>query len=171
LAKNIEIKARVTDYNEQRSRAETLSDSAPEELIQEDTFFHVTEGRLKLREFPNDPAQLIFYNRGNDKGPKLSDYQISVSDDGNSLKAVLEKAYGIRSIVKKVRILYLAGRTRIHFDNVEGLGQFIELEVVLNNQESLAKGQQEAENLMTALNIQPSDLVDVAYVDLLERQK
>jgi len=101
----------------------------------------------------------------------LSDYQISVSDDGNSLKAVLEKAYGIRSIVKKVRILYLAGRTRIHFDNVEGLGQFIELEVVLNKQESLAKGQQEAENLMTALNIQPSDLVDVAYVDLLERQK
>jgi len=63
----------------------------------------------------------------------------------------------------------MSGRTRLHFDRVEGLGNFIELEVVLDTNDSIENGEAEAEFLMQKLNIQKDDLVDVAYVDLLER--
>lgn len=174
MAHNIEIKARATDFKQQCLLAASLSDTKAEILIQEDTFFlpsttHSTS-RLKLRQFPNSAAQLIHYKRTDTKGPKLSEYHITKSDDGDGLKCVLEKAYGIRQVVKKERLLYMSGRTRLHFDTVENLGYFIELEVVLNEQDSHEDGQKEAQILMTSLNIKNDDLIDVAYIDLLEQQ-
>ena len=63
----------------------------------------------------------------------------------------------------------MSGRTRLHFDQVENLGDFIELEVVLSNEDSIEGGEAEAHDLMSKLNIQAQDLIDVAYVDLLEQ--
>jgi len=169
LARNIEIKAHATSFAQQLATGEKISDQALETLLQEDTFFNVPSGRLKLREFPDSPAMLIFYNRIDTQGPKLSDYHITETDDGKGLKSVLEKAYGVRAVVKKERSLYMSGRTRLHFDQVENLGDFIELEVVLSDDDSLEAGEAEAQDLMSKLNIQASDLIDVAYVDLLEQ--
>lgn len=170
MAQNIEIKARANNVEQQRMLAEELCEKAPETLIQEDTFFTSPQGRLKLREFPQGPAQLIYYNRIDVEGPKLSEYFITTSEDACGLKSVLTKAYGIRQVVKKVRLLYMSGRTRLHFDQVEGLGHFIELEVVLSDQDSLEQGHREARQLMNSLNIANADLIDVAYADLLDQQ-
>ena len=82
---------------------------------------------------------------------------------------MLELAYGIRGVVRKTRYLYLVGQTRIHLDDVEGLGQFMELEVVLEDGQSDADGQVIAEGLMTALGVESGDLIDGAYMDLLEK--
>jgi len=76
-------------------------------------------------------------------------------------------AYGQAGRVRKHRTLFLAGRTRIHLDKVEGLGDFLELEVVLEEGESAEKGVQEAHGLMAKLGIEPSQLIEDAYVDLL----
>lgn len=154
----------------QRKLAEKISDQAIVTLVQKDTFFNSADGRLKLREFPDARANLIFYQRINTSEPTLSDYHITETDDPISLKSVLQKAYGVRHIVKKVRSLYMVGRTRLHFDVVEGLGEFIELEVVLDEHDSIESGEAEAERLMHQLNIQATDLIDLAYVDLLEQQ-
>jgi adenylate cyclase class IV len=192
MAQNIEIKARATNFASQLKLAEQISDKALEILVQRDTFFKVADGRLKLREFHDDSpdtvsntreskaAQLIFYRRSDTSGPKLSEYHITETDDAMGLKSVLQKAYGIRQVVNKVRSLYMVGRTRLHFDAVENLGDFIELEVVLGEHDSVqggeapsetrAQARAEAEALMQQLNIQASDLIDVAYVDLLEKQ-
>jgi len=169
MARNIEIKARANDFASQVTVGDRISDQELVILFQEDTFFNVPEGRLKLREFLDSKAMLIFYQRSDEHGPKLSDYHISETEDAVGLKNVLEKAYGIRQVVKKVRSLYMVGRTRLHFDEVEGLGDFIELEVVLEPEDTIESGQAEAESLMQQLNIQKSDLIDVAYVDLLEQ--
>jgi len=169
MARNIEIKAKADNFTSQVAIAAKISDKELVTLRQNDTFFNVPEGRLKLREFPDAKAMLIFYHRSDTRGPKLSDYHISEIDDALGLKSVLEKAYGIRHVVKKTRSLYMSGRTRLHFDRVEGLGNFIELEVVLDTNDSIENGEAEAEFLMQKLNIQKDDLVDVAYVDLLER--
>ena len=170
MARNIEIKAAASDFVAQVSLGAQLSDQALVTLIQEDTFFNVAEGRLKLREFPDAKAMLIFYHRVDTQAAKLSDYHITETDDPAGLKNALAKAYGIRRVVKKVRSLYMVGRTRLHFDEVEGLGEFIELEVVLDSDDTIDGGQAEASSLMRRLNIQASDLIDVAYVDLLEQK-
>ena len=101
----------------------------------------------------------------------MSDYHISETEDGCGLKSVLEMAYGIRHVVRKTRVLYLVGRTRIHLDQVEGLGEYIELEVVLTDDESPETGRLEAVALMQKLNIDETDLIKTAYVDLLEKQQ
>lgn len=170
MARNIEIKARVPDPGALRSRAATLSDTPAELIPQEDTFFHVPQGRLKLRIITPDHGQLIYYQRPDSAGPKQSDYHIAVTVEPETLKNVLARSLGIRGIVSKQRWLYLVGPTRIHLDQVEGLGSFVELEVVLQPHQSADEGQAIAAELIVQLGIQEQHLIEGAYIDLLEKQ-
>ncbi len=168
MPSNIEIKAYARDFNGIRRRAEALSDKPVEVLPQEDTFFNTPQGRLKLRVLSKSSGQLIYYTRPDQEGPKRSDYRISLTSEPENLKRVLELAYGIRGVVRKTRYLYLVGQTRVHLDDVEGLGQFMELEVVLREGQSDAEGQAIAEDLMASLGVEKNDLIEGAYMDLLE---
>jgi predicted adenylyl cyclase CyaB len=168
MPSNIEIKAHIRDFDEIRRRAEVLSDSPVQVIPQEDTFFNTPEGRLKLRVLSANEGQLIYYLRPDREGPKRSDYHLSVTTDPTNLKHVLELAYGIRGIVRKTRYLYLVGQTRVHLDDVKGLGQFVELEVVMKEEQSDAEGQTIAEDLMASLGVERNDLLEGAYMDLLE---
>lgn len=167
---NIEIKARVRDFADIKARAEGLSDMPVEVIPQEDTFFNVPQGRLKLRVLAPDHAELIYYTRPNQEGPKRSEYHIAHTSDPEDLKRVLEMAYGIRGVVKKTRYLYLVGQTRVHLDDVEGLGRFMELEVVMQDGQGDAEGREIAEGLMASLGVAGSDLLEGAYMDLLEKK-
>ena len=80
---------------------------------------------------------------------------------------MLTKALGQAGRVVKHRILFRVGRTRVHLDRVDGLGDFLELEVVLGDSESPEAGIAEAKALMNGLGIDVSQLVARAYVDLL----
>lgn len=168
MAANVEIKARVADPAALRERAVALADWPAQRLEQTDTFFTVPTGRLKLREFGDGTAELIQYERPDADGPKLSRYRRLDVPDPAGLKAALADALGVRAVVVKHRDVLMAGRTRIHLDRVEGLGDFMELEVVLAEGEDLAAGEAEARDLMTRLGIAATDLVTGAYVDLLE---
>ena len=170
MPSNIEIKARARDFEEIRRRAESLSDTSVDVIPQEDTFFNTGKGRLKLRILALNRGQLIYYTRPDQEGPKRSEYHIYETSDPENLRRVLELAYGIRGVVKKTRYLYLVGQTRVHLDDVEGLGQFMELEVVMGEGQSDAEGQVIAEDLMSRLGVERGDLIEGAYMDLLEGQ-
>ena len=166
---NIEIKARVADFESLKKAADQLSNSGCQVISQEDTFFNCPAGRLKLRELNPQRGQLIYYQRQDIVGPKHSEYKIFDTNDPAGLKLILETAFGIRGVVTKTRYLYLVGQTRIHLDDVVGLGKFMELEVVLKPGQTDAQGQAEAEKLMAALGIKETDLIDSAYMDMLEQ--
>jgi predicted adenylyl cyclase CyaB len=168
MPSNIEIKARARDFEDVRRRAESLSDTPVEVIPQEDIFFNTEQGRLKLRVLALNLGQLIYYTRPDQQGPKRSEYHIYETPDPENLKRVLELAYGIRGVVKKTRYLYLVGQTRVHLDDVEGLGQFMELEVVMGEGQGDAQGQAIAEGLMSRLGVGRGDLLEGAYMDLLE---
>jgi predicted adenylyl cyclase CyaB len=168
MPSNIEVKARVRNFADIQTRAAALSDTPVEVIPQEDTFFHTPQGRLKLRVLPGEMGQLIYYTRPDQEGPKRSDYHISHTSDPRNLKRVLELAYGIRGVVRKTRYLYLVGQTRVHLDDVDGLGQFMELEVMMREGQSDIEGQAIAEDLMSRLGVEKSDLLQGAYMDLLE---
>ena len=168
---NIEIKARVHDMAGLRKRAEGVSDTPVQVIPQEDTFYHVPKGRLKLRQLRPDLGQLVYYERPDQDGPKHSNYHIFETGNPQGLKTALQMALGVRGVVRKTRYLYLAGQTRIHLDDVEGLGQFMELEVVLREGQTDAEGQAVAEDLMVNLGIRQEDLLEGAYMDLLEQRE
>ncbi len=170
MPSNIEIKARVREFTDMRSRAEALADTPVQVLPQEDTFFGVAHGRLKLRVRPEGPAQLIYYERPDQDGPKRSDYHIFETPDPDSLKTTLGLALGIRGVVRKTRYLYLVGQTRVHLDDVDALGQFMELEVVMRPGQTDVEGQAIATDLMAKLGVVEADLLEGAYMDLIEER-
>jgi predicted adenylyl cyclase CyaB len=167
MPRNVEIKARVADLEAARHNAARLSGEPCTLLTQEDTFFQVPKGRLKLRVLSPSEAQLIYYERADRAGPKTSNYFVTPVADPSSLLAVLSAGLGVRGVVRKQRWLYMVGRTRIHLDLVEGLGSFLELEVMLAPEEPEESGRQVAVRLMEALGVRQEDLVQGAYMDLL----
>jgi predicted adenylyl cyclase CyaB len=168
LLSNIEIKAVVNNFSRLKYLVELISDSPCKVLHQEDTFFNVPEGRLKLRIFSRGRGELIFYSRTDIEGPKRSEYTISKTDDPYSLKASLSFALGVRGTVRKRRFLYKVGQTRVHLDKVEELGNFIELEVVMRPEQKVSEGVAISEALMSKLEIRNEDLIEGAYIDLKE---
>jgi len=167
VARNVEIKGRVRDAQAMRSRVESLGATEPEELVQTDTFFNVPVGRLKLREFGDGTGELIYYERPDAVGPQVSIYVRAPASAPSCLREVLARALGVRGTVRKRREVFLLGQTRIHLDDVEGLGSFVELEVMLRDGQLVSDGERMAASLMDALSISSADLIPYAYVDLM----
>jgi predicted adenylyl cyclase CyaB len=169
MRRNIEIKARTSHSVSQRGRASALAGGPPEIVHQEDTFFRTARGRLKLREFAEDAGELIYYERPDVESPAESRYLIIPTGEPGILKEALSKALGVLGTVVKRREVYVVDGTRVHIDDVEGLGEFIELEAVLASGESGESGEARVGRLAEALGIEEADLVDTAYVDLMEQ--
>ncbi len=168
---NVEIKARIDSVEALLPLVQALSDDKHLQSIhQDDSFFAVPHGRLKLRVFSNGAGELIQYRRADAAGPKLSDYVLVPVADPDSLREALSRACGLIGRVRKHRILALVGPTRIHLDQVEGLGDFLELEVTLQDGQTEAEGSAIAQMLMDQLGVQPGQLLEGAYFDLLRTQ-
>jgi predicted adenylyl cyclase CyaB len=167
MARNIEIKARVESIDAVMPHARALAQRDAERIEQDDTFFRVPHGRLKLREFADGSAELIHYERADTVEAKLSDYRRVAVSDAAALRDALVRALGIVGRVRKQRWLLLAGQTRIHLDRVDGLGDFIELEVVLRNDQNEAEGACTADQLMHELGLAQAERIAGAYLDLL----
>ncbi len=167
---NIEIKARVSDPATLLAKARALTGADPEIILQTDTFFQAESGRLKVREFADGTGELISYHRPDAEGPKTSSYAILPTADAGGLRDVLAAVLPMRGVVRKKRLLFLAGRTRIHIDEVDSLGSFMELEVVLAEGEDQIGGEREASELMGRLGVTSGDLVSGAYIDLIEEK-
>ena len=146
-----------------------MADHGPEIIHQEDVFFHGDNGRLKLRRFSDTAGELIFYQRPDGRKPLESRYSRSPTTDPDGITEVLSKSLGVRGVVKKTRTLYWSGQTRIHIDEVDGLGSFMELEVVLEPHQSTTEGTRIANHIMETLEIEENALIEVAYIDLLEQ--
>lgn len=170
MARNVEIKARVSDRALLIERLRSLAGLEPAEISQDDTFFPCPQGRLKLRAFADGSGKLIFYRRADQTGPKESFFVVSETPDAQSLRETLGQALGVAGRVRKQRTVFVIGSAHVHVDRVEGLGDFVEIEVVLADGQPLASGEQAARSLMLQLQIREQDLVEAAYRDLLEAQ-
>lgn len=167
MPSNVEIKARLTDVPGTHALVAAISDAPPQTIHQRDTFFRCAHGRLKLRETADGRAELIFYSRPDSASAKRSDYQIAAVAEPEMLRAVLERSLGVTQTVVKKRVLFLVGQTRVHLDTVSGLGDFLELEVVLRPGQTESQGEAIAAGLMDRLGIGDDDLCSTAYADML----
>ncbi|XP_072034269.1 uncharacterized protein [Amphiura filiformis] len=174
MPSNIEIKARLTDPEFVKRTSLELSESKTADILeQEDTFFNCQQGRLKLRVFKNQSdrvAKLISYERPDTTGPKHSLFSITPIHEPEALKVTLTQALGVIGVVKKTRTLVHVGQTRVHIDDVYGLGQFMELEVMMRPGQNHEEGAKIAKDLKKKLGIKETDLIDCAYMDLILEQ-
>lgn len=167
--RNFELKARCRDLAAARAALLRLDIQAAGVERQTDTYFHVPAGRLKLREIEGQAAVLIWYDRGDEAGARVSRYRLAPVPDPLATKALLADALGIRGVVQKRRELFLWHNVRIHLDLVDGLGPFIELEAVLDASADVEVSRRRLEQLGILLAIQPDDRVGVSSIDLCGR--
>jgi predicted adenylyl cyclase CyaB len=164
---NIEIKARCSDPHFIR---QCLVDHQAEFRgtdHQTDTYFNVANGRLKLRE-GNIENNLIFYERENKPGSKESNFQLVNVPDAASVKEVLERSLGIKTVVEKKREIYFIENVKFHIDEVKGLGSFVEIEASdLYADVSKEELQKQCDFYLGEFKIRNKDLVDVSYSDML----
>jgi predicted adenylyl cyclase CyaB len=166
---NLEIKARCRDLAAARAAATRLATRYLGVDAQTDTYFVTRAGRLKLRRSSVSGGQLIPYLRPDRPGPKRADYQVIPVPDAAHLERTLATILGVHRVVRKRREIFLVDNVRIHLDEVEGLGCFLELEAVYDGSES-AEAEQHAvvARLMRELGVAEDDLVATSYEGLLD---
>lgn len=164
--RNIELKARLTDLDRARKIAGELATHRIGTQHQVDTYFHCRHGRLKLRQIDGLSAQLVWYSRSEQRGPKTSDYLLVPIANPQTVKAALAAALGVQVVVEKRREIVLVGSIRVHLDEVAGLGTFLEFEAVLGPRLDEAAAQTQVARLAERFAIDPADLVAGSYADL-----
>ena len=166
MARNVEVKIQIDSIEDILPIVADCADEGPIEIRQDDIFFNCPNWRLKLRIFSESSGELIFYQRPDIAGPKASFYIISPAESPHMLRQVLSTAYGEAGYVSKHRILFMIGQTRVHLDRVKGLGDFIELEVVLGEGETIEQGRETAQTVLERLGLSTRPSIEKAYVDL-----
>lgn len=164
MPSNIELKAYCKNIDEAIKKAENFGAVFTKTIKQTDTYYLINNCKLKLREVSGEPAELIYYDRQM-KDKWISDYIIANISDSKNLKKILEMLFDILVIVKKIRKLYLFQNARIHFDEVENLGTFIEFEVIVNDDYNQAV--KLFDELKNYFNIEENLIIKKSYSDLL----
>lgn len=166
---NVEIKARCADPAQVRAILSKQNARFVGEDHQIDTYFQVESGRLKLRE-GNIENALIFYQRDDQAGPKKSNVTMYHCEPNPDLKAVLSTAIGIKTVVDKRRSIYFIDNVKFHVDEVEGLGNFVEIEAIdLQGERTEAQLLEQCQYYLELLNIRAEDLLRDSYSDMLLR--
>lgn len=170
--RNIEIKVRAPDLD----RVEAVLRDVPGArdagvLRQRDVFLPCHTGRLKLRFQDGAPTQLILYQRADEARLRASEYRLLDVDNGEAFLAVAERAWGPQPEVRKRRRLFWVDNVRVHLDEVEGLGSFIELEAIVDTTHDEEACHDAAQRLLRQLHLADRRPESHAYVDLLHPQR
>jgi homotetrameric cytidine deaminase len=169
--RNVELKARDPDPARTLERALALGADDRGEIRQHDTYFSKARGRLKLREQETGGSplwdELIEYSRADFTDARTSTYRRVPVADVEPLREALDAAYGTLGTVTKRRRVLLWEGVRIHLDDVEGLGSFLELEAVAEAGSDLSAEHAKVERLRAELGIDDDDLIATSYSDLL----
>ncbi len=161
---NLELKSHCASPEAARACASACGAVPGGTFIQTDTYFRVPRGRLKLRQFSDGAAELIYYERAEDTPERWSHFTREDAGNPAGLLRVLTGAFGVLALVRKRRELYLFRDARIHIDEVDGLGSFIEFEVTGGETpESVAT----MKDLRSAFGIREETVIKVSYSDMI----
>jgi adenylate cyclase, class 2 len=164
---NYEFKAIARDPWQLEQKLLGLNPDYRGEDHQVDTYFNVPEGRLKLRE-GNIENTLIYYLRPDIAGAKQSNILLYRCGPDKSLKDILVAALGVKVRVDKIRKIYFIDNVKFHFDNVSGLGTFVEVEAIdADGNIGLEKLREQCSRYSSFFSIDSSDYIDRSYSDLM----
>lgn len=171
---NIEIKLELRDAPLARILLARLSAVRVERLTQTDTYFKLADGRLKKRHMVGEGVlkagvtEWIFYHRDNQARTRASQFRLYSDAEARAFFGPVEPPVWL--VVKKVREVFMAGpghSVRVHLDDVEGLGQFLELEALVTPHLPEDTAHAAVEDLRHALAPALGEPIAVSYSDML----
>ena len=169
--RNVELKARYPDLQAGHDTALRVGAVDTDSLEQVDTYFHAADGRLKLREINSRveglSAELIWYARPDQVAARTSQFHVVPVPRPAAILEALDAGLGIQVVVRKTRHLYLLDNVRIHLDEVDRLGSFLEFEAVLDQGQGEAIGYAQLQELQREFGIAAEAIIGASYSDLL----
>jgi len=164
---NIEFKAELRNVEAARRACKLVGAQKMGQLKQVDTYFKLADGRLKKREATGEPIEWIFYHRPNRISPKMSNYTILTDEQAR-------RRWGTQSlttwlIVNKTRELWLLGEVRIHLDDIQDLGHFIEFEAMVSRRFDVKMCHNAIAELREKFQPLLGEPISVSYSDLVQQ--
>ena len=168
IMKNLEIKCRMNTFTLVRRALKALGAVRQVPVLKQvDWYFPVPRGRFKLRQVRGGAGELIFYIRPTTRAARVSDFSRLPVPDVPATRRLLADALGEAACVSKRRELWLLENARIHLDQVDRLGRFLEVEVIVT--QGIGQAKTLMRTLLTGLAIEPDTLVAQSYAELVAR--
>lgn len=162
---NVEYKAELRDLAMARAACGAIGAAHIITLEQVDTYFRVPSGRLKRRECEGEPTEWIFYDRRDEARPRLSCFTIYSDVQARERFGVAPLPELV--VVRKTRDLYLYENARIHLDEVEGLGRFLEFEALVSPGFPVARCHAIVDQLRASFGPALGEPLSCSYADLI----
>ena len=164
MKKNYEIKCELSDRKTVELIINSVKGYSHSVEKQTDIYYKADTGRLKLRIINDTEGSLIFYDRGEKTGKRISKYIISKTKDHKELDSILRKQFKVLVIVNKKRDIYIHKNIRVHIDTIKGLGRFLEIEIIYEN---LSKAKEQMKELISKFQLNENKFIKGSYSDLL----
>ncbi len=164
MGKNLELKTKVNSHDEFIKilfEARAIDKGV---LKQKDIYYKIPSGLLKLR-IQNGEFYLIKYLRDENTLTRWSNYEILEIKSDNA-ENFLKTLFDIEVVVEKERRFFLYKHTRVHLDRVKALGDFLELETVIDGI-SERQGEEEFAEVVKLLNLDLETQLKTSYRTLL----
>jgi adenylate cyclase class 2 len=167
VARNVEVKVPVPDLAAVRAAA-LAAGARPSGLErQTDRYYELAGGRrVKLRTRVGGAAELIRYDRPETADVRASDYEITPVRDAAAGACLVPHGEPL-AIVRKRREVLLLDNVRIHLDEVDGLGAFLELEAVVDAAHDDAVCHRQVGTLLGVLGLAGAQPIRASYGELL----
>ncbi|QOJ16101.1 MAG: class IV adenylate cyclase [Phycisphaeraceae bacterium] len=166
---NVEFKAELRDPELARAQCRLIGAGLVGTFRQQDTYYRMPDGRLKKRETAGAPVEWIFYHRPNLVRPKLSNFTILTDAQATTRWGTASLRPWL--VVRKTRELWMIDNTRIHFDDVEGLGRFLEFEARASAKYSVAECHRIVDHLREQFGPALGEPISVGYCDLVDAER
>ena len=165
MPKNLEVKIQVDSFLDTLDTLKLHRIKEEKVLEQTDVYYQNDNMKVKLR-IENGQNWLIKYLRDETGKDRWSSYEL-LKLEGENPRKYLSDLLSEKTVVNKQRKLYIYENTRIHLDEVENLGNFIELETVVTGGDSEAKA--EFEEVVELLNLDLTKQIKCGYKELIEK--
>ncbi len=163
---NVEIKYELRDPPLCRTVLARLGARLAATLRQRDTYYRVPDGRLKKREVEGEGTEWILYHRPNRAKPRLSNF--TIYSEQEALTRFGTRPLPVWVIVEKTREVWLMGEIRLHIDEVERLGRFLEIEALITPRQHAGVCRREVERIARELGpVLLGEAIAVSYSDML----
>ncbi|NJE10297.1 class IV adenylate cyclase [Thermococcus sp. MAR1] len=133
----VEVKFRV-DFNSIREKIESLGATFIREEMQEDVYLSVPLPELlRVRKISNLNRSFLTYKRIADPGrnEEFDEIEVEVSDFEKTLQILKRLGFKEDVWVRKRRLVYRLGDVTFELNDVEGLGAFLDIEVIADDVE------------------------------------
>ncbi len=164
---NLELKIKLDSYDSIKKKLSKIKAEFVKTLKQKDVYYKINSGLLKLR-IENGSQSIIKYLRDEKGKDRFSNFEVLHFSSGDAEK-FFKDMYKVETIVEKKRQLFIFDNTRVHLDEVKGLGKFLELETLVLDGKRDA--QRRYNEIVRLLSLDRYESIRKSYRDLMLEKK